>query len=67
MFPLRQGAVEYGNAVLQLGHEGRRVTAQHAAIEIVLLQGVFERRRLLFGLAELGVELALVTTRRLNQ
>src|SRR5438552_3791979 len=57
---LRQRAVENGNAVFELGHDRRRVTAQNATVDIVLLQGIFERRRLLFCLTQLGVERALL-------
>src|SRR5436190_2661201 len=63
--PLRQGAVAYGNAVFQIGNRGRRMTAQHATVGIDLFQTIFERRRLLVRLAQLGID--GVRRRRLHQ
>ena len=64
-FTLREGAVENGNAIFQVRHHGCGVTAQHAAVDVVVLEGIFKRCRLLLYLTQLGVELALA--RRLDQ
>src|SRR3989441_4183206 len=63
-FALRECAIEHRNAVFQIRHQSRRVTAQHAAVDVVVLQRIFERCRLLLRLAQLGVELALFPRRR---
>ena len=68
---LRQGgqaAVDNRNAIFELRHDGRAMTAEHASVDVVLLQGIFERSGLLFRLGQLGVQLAaLAEDRRLNQ
>src|SRR5207237_548512 len=47
---------------------GRAMTAEHASVDVVLLQGIFERSGLLFRLGQLGVQVAaLAEDRRLNQ
>jgi len=67
---LREGgkrAVDIGNAIFELRHHGRAMTAEHASVDIVLLQGIFECRGLLFRLSELGVKVAaLAEDRRLD-
>src|SRR5882672_4872668 len=65
--PLRPVVLDCGNAVFQLRHQGRGVPAEHPAVDIVLLQGIFQRCRLLLRLTQFGVEPAALPTLRLYQ
>src|SRR6266850_7677628 len=64
---LRQVAVDRGNAVFQLRHQRRRVSAEHATVGIVLLQGIFQCRGLLLCLIQLGVQRASIAATRPEQ
>ncbi len=68
---LREGgkrAIDIRNAIFELRYDGRAMTAEHASVYVVVLQGVFEGRGLLFRLRELGVKVAaLADGRRLDQ
>src|SRR2546421_2304209 len=63
-----EAAIDNRNAIFELRHHGRAMTAEHASVDIVLLQGIFERSGLLFRLGQLGVQVAaLAEDRPLNQ
>src|SRR5437660_527988 len=63
-----KGAVDIRNTIFELRHDRRGMTAQHASVDIVLVQGIFERSGLLFRLDQLGVQVAtLAEDRRLDQ
>src|SRR5207237_1161000 len=53
-----EATIDNRNAIFELRHHGRAMTAEHASVDIVLLQGIFERSGLLFRLGQLGVQVA---------